>query len=55
MKRAADAVDDVKDRLDFVTRKEFEELRGELSALRTRVATLESGGDANRNIPIDGA
>jgi polyhydroxyalkanoate synthesis regulator phasin len=55
MKRAANAMDDVKDRLDFVPRREFESLRDELNALRLRVTELESRGGAGRNIPIDGA
>src|SRR5262245_9937165 len=41
MKRAADAVDDVKDRLDFVTHREFDQLREEVAALSSRVAKLE--------------
>ena len=56
MKRAAEAVDDVKDRLDFVPRKEFETLQAEVASLRARVAELESrDGTGSRNIPIDGA
>src|SRR5262245_55616281 len=55
MKRAANAVDDMKDRLDFVPRREFDALRDELNALRLRVAELENRGAAGRNIPIDGA
>jgi polyhydroxyalkanoate synthesis regulator phasin len=56
MKRAADAVDDVKDRLDFVPRREFDALREEVTALRARVAELESkGGAGQHTIPIDGA
>jgi polyhydroxyalkanoate synthesis regulator phasin len=55
MKRAASAVDDVRDRLDFVPRREFEALRDELIALRLRVTELENRDGAGRNIPIDGA
>jgi polyhydroxyalkanoate synthesis regulator phasin len=56
MKRAADAVDDVKDRLDFVPRREFEALQAEVASLRARVAELENrGGEGGRSIPIDGA
>jgi polyhydroxyalkanoate synthesis regulator phasin len=56
MKRAADAVDDVKDRLDFVPRRDFDALREEVAALRARVSQLESKpGDRDRTIPIDGA
>jgi polyhydroxyalkanoate synthesis regulator phasin len=56
MKRAADAVDDVKERLDFVPRREFDLLRDEVATLRTRVADLESkSGTGGRDIPIDSA
>src|SRR5262245_11115085 len=55
MKKAADAVDDVKDRLDFVPRREFETLQAEVASLRARVTELESRGSGGRNIPIDGA
>ncbi|MGH7470875.1 MAG: hypothetical protein ACRENP_23250, partial [Longimicrobiales bacterium] len=55
MKKAADAVDDVKERLDFVPRRDFDMLRDEVAALRARVADLESKtGGASRDIPIDG-
>ncbi|MGQ0561509.1 MAG: hypothetical protein ACT443_06500 [Gemmatimonadota bacterium] len=48
MSRAQGAFEDMKERVDFVPRKEFEALRAEQEALRVRVATLESkqaGGD----------
>jgi BMFP domain-containing protein YqiC len=37
MKRAQDAVDDMRGRVDFVTRREFDSLRDELADLRARV------------------
>ncbi|MEX2282979.1 MAG: hypothetical protein WEE89_10900 [Gemmatimonadota bacterium] len=56
MKRAADAVDNVTDRIDFVPRKDLDQLRQELEALRTRVTDLESKiGGGPDTIPIDGA
>lgn len=56
MKRAQDAMDDVKEKLDFVQRKEFETLRAELNSLRQRVADLEGRtGGGPGTIPIDGA
>src|SRR5688500_8959026 len=42
MKRAQDAMEDVKDRIDFVNRKDFDTLREELTALRVRVTELEN-------------
>jgi len=56
MKRAQNAMEDVKERIDFATRKEHDTLREELYALRQRVTDLEAkvgGGPAT--IPIDGA
>ena len=56
MKRAQNAMEDVKERIDFATRKEHDALREELYALRQRVSDLEAkvgGGPAS--IPIDGA
>jgi polyhydroxyalkanoate synthesis regulator phasin len=37
MRRAQDAVDDVRDRLDFVSRREFDTLRDEVAELRRRL------------------
>jgi len=37
MQKAQDAVEDVRGRLDFVTRREFDALKQELDALRARV------------------
>jgi polyhydroxyalkanoate synthesis regulator phasin len=56
MKKAADAVDNVTDRIDFISRKEFDQLRQELEALRVRVTDLETkAGGGPSSIPIDGA
>ena len=56
MKRAQDAMDDVKDRLDFVPRKDLDVLRAEVEALRARVTELETKvGGGPSTIPIDGA
>jgi polyhydroxyalkanoate synthesis regulator phasin len=41
LSRAQDAVGDVRERLDFVSRKEFDELRAEVAELRRR---LDGGG-----------
>lgn len=48
MNRAQDAFEEMRERVDFVPRKEFDALRAELEALRVRVASLES-----RNIKVD--
>ncbi|NJD11042.1 MAG: hypothetical protein FIB01_11620 [Gemmatimonadetes bacterium] len=37
MRRAQEAVEDVKERLEFVPRREFEELRAEVAALRQQL------------------
>jgi polyhydroxyalkanoate synthesis regulator phasin len=37
MKRAQDAMDDVRGKLDFVTRREFDSLKSEIAELRTQV------------------
>jgi polyhydroxyalkanoate synthesis regulator phasin len=42
MNRAQTAFDEMRDRVDFVTRKEFDALRAEVDALRARVASLET-------------
>lgn len=42
MNRAQSAFDDMKERVDFVPRKEFDALRAEIDALRARIATLET-------------
>ena len=56
MKRAQDAMDDVKDRLDFVPRKDYDALSAEVEALRARVTELEGKvGGGPGSIPIDGA
>jgi len=56
MKKAQGAMDDVKDRLDFVPRKDLDVLRAELEALRARVTELETKvGGGPGTIPIDGA
>ena len=42
MSRAQEAFDDMKERVDFVPRKEYEALRAEVEALRARVAAIET-------------
>jgi polyhydroxyalkanoate synthesis regulator phasin len=56
MKKAADAVDNMTDRIDFVARKDLDQLRQELDALRARVTDLETKvGGGPGTIPVDGA
>ena len=52
--RTESFVDETRERLDFVGRKDFDTLRDEVIALRARVERLEGGGtgDADR-IPVD--
>jgi polyhydroxyalkanoate synthesis regulator phasin len=68
MRKAQDTVEDVKDRLDFVTRREFDDLREEVAALRRQLdahaatAHTTPGGAGNAGgeaagaggFPIDG-
>jgi polyhydroxyalkanoate synthesis regulator phasin len=42
MNRAQTAFDEMRERVDFVPRKEFDALRAEIDALRARVASLET-------------
>jgi polyhydroxyalkanoate synthesis regulator phasin len=42
MHRAEGAFEDMKERVDFVPRKDFDAMRAELEALRVRVAELET-------------
>jgi polyhydroxyalkanoate synthesis regulator phasin len=42
MNRAQEKFDEMRERVDFVPRKEYEALRAEVDALRARVATLET-------------
>lgn len=43
MERAQDAVGDVRERLDFVPRKEFDELRAQVEELRRRLDAHQGG------------
>ena len=47
MKRAQESMDDVRDRLDFVSRKEFEELRAEVEMLKQRMGMAGEQGPGN--------
>ena len=42
MNRAQEKFDEMRERVDFVPRKEYEALRAEVDALRTRVAAMET-------------
>lgn len=53
MRRAQGAMEDAKERLDFVSRREFEQLRAEVAELRRRVSELEGGADV-QEIPVEG-
>jgi polyhydroxyalkanoate synthesis regulator phasin len=44
MKRAQDAVEEMRTRVDFVTRREFDELKAEIAALRTQVDSHATHG-----------
>ena len=47
MKRAQEGMGDMRDRLDFVTRKEYEELRAEVDMLKQRMGMVGEQGPAN--------
>jgi polyhydroxyalkanoate synthesis regulator phasin len=53
MHRAEGAFEDMKERVDFVPRKEFEALRAELEALRIRIAALEGKAAAGEGFKVD--
>jgi polyhydroxyalkanoate synthesis regulator phasin len=44
MKRAQEAMDDMRERVDFVTRREFDDLKAELAALRAQVEGHTTSG-----------
>jgi polyhydroxyalkanoate synthesis regulator phasin len=44
MKRAQDAMDDMRERVDFVTRREFDELKAEVAALQAQVERHAGSG-----------
>lgn len=44
--RVQSSLDDTRERFDFVSRREIDELRAEVAALRARVSVLEGGGGA---------
>lgn len=45
MERAQQTVEELRERVDFVTHKEFDELRAEVAALRTRVDALGTSSE----------
>jgi polyhydroxyalkanoate synthesis regulator phasin len=55
MQRAQSALDDARERLDFVPRREFDALQEEVGKLRRRVDALDGGGEARAQIPVEGA
>lgn len=50
--RAQDAVGDVRERLDFVSRKEFDDLRAEVAELRRRLDGEGGAGSAAAHQPL---
>jgi polyhydroxyalkanoate synthesis regulator phasin len=54
VRRAQEAVDDVRDRLDFVPRRDFDALRDEVAALRRRLDDLAGGATPEGiGFPVD--
>jgi polyhydroxyalkanoate synthesis regulator phasin len=51
MKRAQDAMEDVRGRLDFVTRREFDTLKAELGELRRQVERHATHGAHHHHAP----
>jgi polyhydroxyalkanoate synthesis regulator phasin len=49
MKRAQDAVEEMRTRVDFVTRREFDELKAEVAALREQLGA--AGSDSGTGSP----
>jgi polyhydroxyalkanoate synthesis regulator phasin len=45
VRKAQETVEDLRDRFDFVPRREFDELRAEVAALRARLDARGDGGD----------
>lgn len=45
MRRAQDTLEDVRERVDVVPRREFDRLREEVAELRQRVERMEGGAD----------
>lgn len=57
-RRVQEGLSDARERLDFVSRREYDELREQVDALRARVADLEAGGEPRgrldpASIPVD--
>lgn len=53
-RRVQVSLDDARDRLDVVPRREFELLRAEVTALRARVERIESSGGTASPAPLSG-
>ncbi len=51
--RVQHSLEETRERLDFVSRRELDELRREVSALRGRVVALEGGGASGTDEPAD--
>ena len=56
MERAQEAVGDVRERLDFVPRKEFDELKAQVEELRRRLDAQGGGGGSSTLVlpPVSG-
>jgi polyhydroxyalkanoate synthesis regulator phasin len=51
VKRAQDTVEDMRDRLDFITRREFDELRAEVEQLRRALDAQSAAGATQATTP----
>jgi polyhydroxyalkanoate synthesis regulator phasin len=51
VKKAQDTVEDMRDRLDFITRREFDELRAEVAQLRSAFAAQNAAGATQATTP----